>query len=35
MSVSAAISMILILGVVMGGFIFFLKKAIKKEAGKK
>lgn len=31
MSISALISMILILGIIMGGFIFFLRIAIKKE----
>ena len=34
MSSSALISMILILGIVMGGFIFFLRIAIKKESQK-
>lgn len=31
MSTSALISMVLILGVIMGGFVFFLRIAIKKE----
>lgn len=31
MSTSAIISMIIILAIVMGGFVFFLTKAIKKE----
>ncbi|MEM6525355.1 MAG: MetS family NSS transporter small subunit [Bacteroidota bacterium] len=31
MSASAILSMILILGLVVGGFVFFLVKAIKKE----
>lgn len=31
MSISALISMVLILGIIMGGFIFFLRIAIKKE----
>jgi len=35
MSTSAIISMISILSVVIGGFIYFLFLALKKEAGKK
>lgn len=31
MSTSALISMVLILGTIMGGFVFFLRIAIKKE----
>ncbi|MDW3192310.1 MAG: MetS family NSS transporter small subunit [Cytophagales bacterium] len=31
MSTSALISMVLILGIIMGGFVFFLRIAIKKE----
>lgn len=31
MSISALISMVLILGIIMGGFVFFLRIAIKKE----
>ena len=34
MSTAAIISMIVILTIVVGGFIFFLTKAIKKEKGK-
>ncbi len=34
MSISALISMVLILGIIMGGFIFFLRIAIKKEKQK-
>lgn len=35
MSVSSVVSMVLILGIIIGGFIFFLSKTIKKEANKK
>ena len=35
MSAAAIISMIFILGTVLGGFLFFLRKAIKKEASNK
>ncbi|MEQ8925225.1 MAG: MetS family NSS transporter small subunit [Fulvivirga sp.] len=35
MSVGAIISMVGIIGVVLGGFIFFLRLAMKKEGGKK
>lgn len=35
MSISAIISMTFILGTVMGGFLYFLNVAIKKEAQKK
>ena len=35
MSLTSAITMVFILGVVMGGFIFFLNQAIKKERQKK
>lgn len=34
MSISALISMVLTLGIIMGGFIFFLRIAIKKEKQK-
>ncbi len=34
MSMSALISMVLILGIIMGGFVFFLRIAIKKEKQK-
>ncbi|MBL6447083.1 MetS family NSS transporter small subunit [Fulvivirga sp. 29W222] len=35
MSTAAIISMILIVGTVMGGFIFFLRLAMKKESERK
>lgn len=35
MSISAIIGMILILGIVMGGFVFFLSMAFKNERKKK
>ncbi|MTI27299.1 MetS family NSS transporter small subunit [Fulvivirga kasyanovii] len=35
MSTAAIISMILIVGTVVGGFIFFLRLAMKKEADRK
>lgn len=34
MTTGAIISMILIVGLVVGGFIFFLRLAMKKESGK-
>ncbi|MEM7373064.1 MAG: MetS family NSS transporter small subunit [Bacteroidota bacterium] len=34
MSISGILSMILILGIVVGGFAYFLRLAIKKESGK-
>lgn len=34
MSISSIVSMILIVGIVVGGFIYFLRLAIKKEAQK-
>ena len=35
MSISSIISMLFIVGMVLGGFIYFIRIAIKKEAGKK